>query len=71
MSVTLEDISQATGFSVPTVPRAVPSSTYHVSVATRERILEVAEALKYRPSLSVGSLPPNEPIRSASLPTTS
>lgn len=56
MSVTLEDISKATGFSVPTVSRVLSNSRYPVSSATRERILEVAQALGYRPNLAARSL---------------
>src|SRR5688500_16971210 len=56
MSITLEDISKATGFSVPTVSRVLSNSRYPVNAATRQRILEVAQALGYRPNLSARSL---------------
>jgi DNA-binding LacI/PurR family transcriptional regulator len=56
MSVTLDDISKATGFSVPTISRVLSNSSYPVSSAKRERILEVAQALGYRPNLSARSL---------------
>jgi LacI family transcriptional regulator len=56
MSVTLEDISKVTGFSVPTVSRVLSNSRYPVSATTRQRILEVAQALGYRPNLSARSL---------------
>jgi LacI family transcriptional regulator len=56
MSITLEDISKATGFSVPTVSRVLSNSRYPVSDATRQRILEVAQAIGYRPNLSARSL---------------
>jgi LacI family transcriptional regulator len=56
MSVTLEDISRATGFSIPTVSRVLSNSNYPVSSATRQRVREVAQALGYRPNLSARSL---------------
>ena len=56
MPVTLEDISKATGFSVPTVSRVLSKSTYPVSAATRQRILETAQSLGYRPNLSARGL---------------
>jgi LacI family transcriptional regulator len=56
MQVTLEEIAKATGFSVPTVSRALTNNDYPVSPATRRRILEVAEALGYKPNLSARSL---------------
>ncbi len=56
MPVTLDDISKATGFSVPTVSRVLSNSSYPVSSLTRQRIQEVAQALGYRPNLSARSL---------------
>jgi LacI family transcriptional regulator len=56
MPVTLEDISKATGFSVPTVSRVLSNSTYPVSPTTRQRILESAQSLGYRPNLSARGL---------------
>src|SRR5262245_11493854 len=56
MSVTLDDISKATGFSIPTVSRVLSNSRYPVSAATRQRILEVAQALGYRPNLAARGL---------------
>ena len=56
MPITLEDISKATGFSIPTVSRVLSNSTYPVSSATRQRILESAQALGYRPNLSARGL---------------
>jgi LacI family transcriptional regulator len=56
MSVTLEDIARATGFSVPTVSRVISNSAYPVSAATRQRILDAAQALGYRPNLSARGL---------------
>ncbi|HET9224958.1 MAG TPA: LacI family DNA-binding transcriptional regulator [Roseiflexaceae bacterium] len=56
MSVTLDDISKATGFSIPTVSRVLSNSRYPVSAATRQRILEVAQSLGYRPNLAARGL---------------
>lgn len=56
MPVTLEEIAKATGFSVPTVSRALTNSDYPVSPTTRRRIVEVAQALGYKPNLSARSL---------------
>ncbi len=56
MSVTLDDISKATGFSVPTVSRVLSNSRYPVSAATRQRILDVAQSLGYRPNLAARGL---------------
>ncbi len=56
MPVTLEEISKATGFSVPTVSRALSNSDYPVSPATRKRIVEVAQAMGYKPNLLARSL---------------
>ncbi len=56
MSITLEDISKATGFSPATVSRVLSNSRYPVNAATRQRILEVAQTLGYRPNLSARSL---------------
>lgn len=56
MRITLEEVAKAAGFSVPTVSRALTNSDYPVNPETRRRILEVAEALGYRPNLSARSL---------------
>jgi LacI family transcriptional regulator len=56
MRITLEEIAKVTGYSVPTVSRALTNNDYPVSPATRQRILEVAEALGYKPNLSARSL---------------
>jgi len=56
MPVTLEDISKATGFSVPTISRVLSNSTYPVGPTTRQRILESAQSLGYRPNLSARGL---------------
>ncbi len=56
MRVTLEEIAKATGFSVPTVSRALTNNDYPVNPATRKRIVEVAQAMSYKPNLSARSL---------------
>jgi LacI family transcriptional regulator len=56
MAVTLEEIAKASGFSVPTVSRALTNSSYPVSAATRQHILNVAKAMGYKPNLAARSL---------------
>jgi LacI family transcriptional regulator len=56
MSVTLDDISKATGFSVPTVSRVLSNSSYPVNATTRQRIREAAQTLGYRPNMAARSL---------------
>ncbi len=56
MPITLEEIAKATGFSVPTVSRALTNNTYPVNPTTRQRIIEAAQDMGYRPNLSARSL---------------
>jgi len=56
MPVTLEEIAKVAGFSVPTVSRALTNSNYPVSATTRQRIVEVAQAMGYKPNLAARSL---------------
>jgi LacI family transcriptional regulator len=56
MPVTLSEIAKATGFSIPTVSRVLSNSDYPVSPPTRQRIMDVAQALGYRPNISARSL---------------
>ena len=56
MSVTLEEIAKATGFSVPTVSRVLTNSKYPVSLATRNLIKLAAETMGYRPNIAARSL---------------
>ena len=56
MPVTLEKIAKASGFSIPTVSRALTNSKYPINPATRQRIVEVAQALGYKPNLAARSL---------------
>lgn len=52
MPVTLEEIAKVAGFSVPTVSRALTNSKYPINPATRQRIVEVAQTLGYKPNLA-------------------
>src|SRR6266487_3920542 len=56
MSVTIEEIAKAAGFSIATVSRALTNSNYPVSQATRQRIIEVTQALGYKPNIAARSL---------------
>jgi DNA-binding LacI/PurR family transcriptional regulator len=56
MPVTLEEIAKAAGFSVPTVSRALSNSDYPVSPSTRQHIIEVANAMGYKPNIAARSL---------------
>lgn len=56
MPITLEEIAKATGFSVPTVSRALTNNNYPVNPVTRQRIVEAAQAMGYKPNLSARSL---------------
>lgn len=59
MTVTLEDVARASGFSLPTVSRVLSESSYPVSAATRQRVLEVAGRLGYTPNLTARGLRTN------------
>src|SRR5713226_4982233 len=56
MTVKLEDVAKASGFSIPTVSRVLASSNYPVNVVTRKKILAAAQNLGYKPNLSARSL---------------
>src|SRR5512146_2696635 len=56
MTPKLEDIARETGFSIATVSRVLTNSSYPVKPAVREKVLEVAQAMGYRPNLSARSL---------------
>jgi DNA-binding LacI/PurR family transcriptional regulator len=56
MSVKLEDIAKATGFSIPTVSRVLSHSDYPVSKNARNQILKAAKEMGYKPNLSARSL---------------
>lgn len=55
MAATIQDVAKAAGVSVGTVSRAI-NNYPDISAKTRERILEVAKELKYRPNLVARSL---------------
>ena len=51
MSVSLADVAKAAGVSVATVSRVLTGSDHPIANETRQRVLEVAEELGYRPDL--------------------
>lgn len=55
MAATIQDVAKAAGVSVGTVSRAM-NNYPDINARTRERILEVARELKYRPNLVAKSL---------------
>ncbi len=56
MPVTLHDVAEAAGVSVATASRALTNSEHPVAEETRQRILQLAENLGYRPNLVARSL---------------
>lgn len=56
MSPKLEDIANRTGFSIATISRVLSNSQYPVKPAVREKIIQVAQEMGYRPNLSARSL---------------
>lgn len=56
MTVTLSEIAQVAGVSVSTVSRALNRTDHSVSEATRNRILQIADELSYRPNLNARGL---------------
>jgi LacI family transcriptional regulator len=56
MPAKLEDIARESGFSIATVSRVLNHSTYPVRAAVREKILETAQTMGYRPNLAARSL---------------
>jgi LacI family transcriptional regulator len=56
MPVKLEDIARETGFSIATVSRVLNNSPYPVKAPVREKILEAAQVMGYRPNQSARSL---------------
>ncbi|MGQ9787206.1 MAG: LacI family DNA-binding transcriptional regulator [Anaerolineae bacterium] len=59
MSVKLEDIAKATGFSIATVSRVLAGSDYPVSPSVREKVLSVAQVMGYKPNIAARSLRSN------------
>ena len=51
MAVTIKDISREVGVSIATVSKVLNGNTMKVSDATRDKILQVAEAMNYRPNM--------------------
>lgn len=56
MPATIKDIARETGFSIATISRVLNNSTYPVRASVREKILETAHDLGYRPNLVARSL---------------
>ena len=56
MPVTLHELAKAAGCSVSTVSRALNSSDHPVNDATRQRILDIANQLGYRPNMTARGL---------------
>jgi len=59
MTVTLNEIAEIADFSVSTVSRVLSNSDYPVSAATRQKIMDVAESLGYKPNIAARSLRTN------------
>ena len=59
MTVTLVEIARAAGVSVSTVSRALSKGNYPLKEETRQRILELAEEMGYKPNLVARSLQSN------------
>jgi len=49
--ITIQDIAEAAGVSVTTVSRVLSKSNYPVSQKIREKVLETAASMSYRPNL--------------------
>ena len=56
MTVTLSEIAQVAGVSVSTVSRALNRTSHSVGEATRDRILQIADELSYKPNLNARGL---------------
>jgi DNA-binding LacI/PurR family transcriptional regulator len=56
MPVTLTDVAQVAGVSIATASRVLSQSEHPVNIRTRQRILQVADELGYRPNLIARSL---------------
>lgn len=59
MTVTLVEIAQMAGVSVSTVSRALSNGAYPLKEETRQRILDLAEEMGYKPNLVARSLQSN------------
>jgi LacI family transcriptional regulator len=56
MATRMKDIARALGLSIVTVSKVINKKDGHISEATRQRVLECAERLDYRPNLAAKSL---------------
>ena len=56
MPTKLEDIARESGFSIATVSRVLNNTDYPVKASVREKILETAQTMGYRPNLVARSL---------------
>ena len=56
MPVTLHELAKAAGVSISTVSRSLTNSTHPVKEETRQKILNLAHELDYRPNLVARSL---------------
>lgn len=54
--VTLKQIAEKTGYSIPTVQQVLNNYPVRVSAATRARILEAAREMNYRPNVAARGL---------------
>jgi len=59
MTVTLVEIAQAAGVSVSTVSRALSNGNYPLKEETRQRIMQLAKEMGYKPNLVARSLQSN------------
>src|SRR4051794_38416822 len=56
MAVTVKDVAEYTGLSVPTVVQVLGSRAHLFRPETRERVLKAAEKLGYRPNSSAKAM---------------
>src|SRR5690349_18023437 len=56
MSVTIKEIAQHTGLSIPTVGNVLGRSAGRYSQATRQRVMKAAQELGYRPNSSARAM---------------
>ena len=56
MPVTLTDVAQVAGVSIATASPSLSPSNHPVNNQTRQRVLQVAEEMGYRPNLIARSL---------------
>jgi len=56
LSVTLQEVAQAAGVSLATASRALTQSNHPIRPQTRQRVLDLAHSLGYRPNLVARSM---------------